>query len=52
MGRALFPPPFLMVVVLGSIFAGIASSAEAAAVIAVGATLLTLANRKFSMLIL
>ncbi|BBO68736.1 C4-dicarboxylate ABC transporter [Desulfosarcina alkanivorans] len=52
MGRALFPPLFLMVAVLGSIFAGIASPTEAAAVGAVGATLLTLANRKFSMTIL
>jgi tripartite ATP-independent transporter DctM subunit len=52
MGRALFPPLFLMVAVLGSIFAGIASPTEAAAVGAVGATLLTLANRKFSMKIL
>lgn len=51
-GRALFPPLFLMVAVLGSIFAGIASPTEAAAVGAVGATLLTLANRKFSMKIL
>ena len=50
--RALFPPLFLMVAVLGSIFAGIASPTEAAAVGAVGATLLTLANRKFSLKIL
>ncbi len=52
MGRALFPPLFLMVAVLGSIFAGIASPTEAAAVGAVGATLLTLVNRKFSLTIL
>ena len=51
-GRALFPPLFLMVAVLGSIFAGIASPTEAAAVGAVGATLLTLVNKKFSMKIL
>lgn len=51
-GRALFPPLFLMVAVLGSIFAGIASPTEAAAVGAVGATLLTIVNRKFSMKIL
>lgn len=51
-GRALFPPLFLMVAVLGSIFAGIASPTEAAAVGAVGATVLTIANRKFSMEIL
>ena len=51
-GRALFPPLFLMVAVLGSIFAGIASPTEAAAVGAVGATVLTIANGKFSMEIL
>jgi tripartite ATP-independent transporter DctM subunit len=50
--RALFPPLFLMVAVLGSIFAGVASPTEAAAVGAVGATLLTIANRKFSLTIL
>ncbi|MEJ2025326.1 MAG: TRAP transporter large permease subunit, partial [Deltaproteobacteria bacterium] len=47
-GRALVPPLFLMVAVLGSIFAGIASPTEAAAVGAVGATLLTIVNGKFS----
>jgi tripartite ATP-independent transporter DctM subunit len=47
-GRALVPPLFLMVAVLGSIFAGIASPTEAAAVGAVGATLLTVVNGKFS----
>jgi tripartite ATP-independent transporter DctM subunit len=51
-GRALFPPLFLMVAVLGSIFAGIASPTEAAAVGAVGATALTIANRRFSLKIL
>jgi tripartite ATP-independent transporter DctM subunit len=50
--RALFPPLFLMVAVLGSIFAGIASPTEAAAVGAVGATLLTIINKKFSFKIL
>ncbi|MGD8250733.1 MAG: TRAP transporter large permease subunit [Desulfobacterales bacterium] len=50
--RALFPPLFLMLAVLGSIFAGIASPTEAAGVGAVGATFLTLINRKFSMKIL
>jgi tripartite ATP-independent transporter DctM subunit len=50
--RALFPPLFLMVAVLGSIFAGVASPTEAAAVGAVGATFLTVANRKFSLKIL
>ena len=47
--RALFPPLFLMVAVLGSIFAGIASPTEAAAVGAVGAVLLAIANKKFSL---
>jgi len=51
-GRALFPPLFLMIMVLGSIFAGIASPTEAAAVGAVGATLLTIVNKKFNMTIL
>ena len=51
-GKALVPPLFLMVAVLGSIFAGIASPTEAAAVGAVGATALTLANRRFNMSIL
>ncbi len=50
--RALVPPLFLMVAVLGSIFAGIASPTEAAAVGAVGATILTVLNRKFSLDIL
>jgi tripartite ATP-independent transporter DctM subunit len=42
----------LIVAVLGSIFAGIASPTEAAAVGAVGASLLTIANKKFNMTIL
>jgi tripartite ATP-independent transporter DctM subunit len=51
-GKALVPPLFLMVAVLGSIFAGIASPTEAAAVGAVGATLLTIVNKKFNMITL
>jgi len=51
-GKALIPPLFLIVAVLGSIFAGIASPTEAAAVGAVGATFLTIINKKFSMSIL
>jgi tripartite ATP-independent transporter DctM subunit len=51
-GKALLPPLFLIMAVLGSIFAGIASPTEAAAVGAVGATLLTAANRKLNMGIL
>ena len=52
MGKALFPPLFLMVAVLGTIFAGVASPTEAASVGAVGASLLTVANRKFNMKLL
>jgi tripartite ATP-independent transporter DctM subunit len=51
-GKALFPPMFLMVAVLGSIFAGIASPTEAAAVGAVGSTVLTIANKRFNLTIL
>ncbi|MCK4378920.1 MAG: TRAP transporter large permease subunit, partial [Deltaproteobacteria bacterium] len=47
--KALVPPLFLMVAVLGSIFAGIASPTEAAAVGAVGATILTAIQGKFNL---
>ena len=47
--RAFVAPVFLIVAVLGSIFAGIASPTEAAAVGAVGATLLTVAQRRLNM---
>jgi tripartite ATP-independent transporter DctM subunit len=47
--KALFPPLFLILAVLGSIFAGIASPTEAAAVGAVGAVILAIMNRKFDM---
>ncbi len=48
-----FVLPFVLIIaVLGSIFAGIASPTEAAAVGALGATLLTLIQRKFSYAIL
>jgi len=50
--KALVPPLLLMILVLGSIFAGIASPTEAAGVGAAGATLLCFANRKFSLKIL
>lgn len=46
---AFVPPFFLMLAVLGSIFAGIASPTEAAAVGAFGATLLTIVQRKFKL---
>jgi tripartite ATP-independent transporter DctM subunit len=50
--RALVPPLFLIVAVLGSIFAGIASPTESAAVGSVGAVLLAVLNRKFSLSVL
>ncbi len=50
--RAFLLPFFLIVAVLGSIFAGIASPTEAAAVGALGATLLTIWQKKFSLQIL
>lgn len=46
---ALIPPAFLMLSVLGSIFAGIASPTEAAALGAVGATILTAAKGRLSL---
>ncbi|WP_321394111.1 TRAP transporter large permease subunit [uncultured Desulfuromusa sp.] len=47
--RAFFLPFFLIVAVLGSIFAGIASPTEAAAVGAMGATFLTIWQKKLNM---
>ncbi len=47
--RAFLLPFFLILAVLGSIFAGIASPTEAAAVGAFGATLLTIWQKKFSL---
>ncbi len=47
--KALIPPLFLMVAVLGSIFAGIASPTEAASVGAVGASLLTALHGRFNL---
>ena len=48
--KALVPPLFLIVAVLGSIFAGVASPTEAAAVGSVGAVILAIANhRKFNL---
>ena len=46
--KALIPPLALMICVLGSIFAGIASPTEAASVGAVGATLLTVIHKRFN----
>ncbi len=50
--KAFFPPLFLIIAVLGSIFAGVASPTEAAAVGAVGSTFLAVINRKFNLDIL
>ncbi len=50
--KALVPPLFLIVAVLGSIFAGVASPTEAAAVGSVGAVLLAIANRRFNLTVL
>ncbi len=47
--RAFVLPFFLVIAVLGSIFAGIASPTEAAAVGALGATLLTIGHGKFDL---
>lgn len=47
--KVLLPPLFLMLAVLGSIIAGIATPTEAAAVGAVGALLLALLYRQFSL---
>ena len=47
--RALLPPIVLMVAVLGSIFAGIASPTEAAAVGAFGAGILTMIRGRFNL---
>ncbi len=46
--KALVPPLFLMMAVLGSIFAGVASPTEAASVGAVGATILTVIQNRFN----
>ncbi len=46
--KALLPPLVLMIAVLGSIFAGIASPTEAASVGAIGASLLTVMHGRFT----
>ncbi len=50
--KSMIPPLSLMIAVLGSIFAGIASPTEAAGVGATGATLLCILNRRFNMEVL
>jgi len=50
--RAFLLPFLLILAVLGSIFAGIASPTEAAAVGAMGATILTIVQRKFNLEVL
>lgn len=47
--KVMIPPLLLIMAVLGSIFAGIATATEAGAVGALGATLLALANRKLNL---
>jgi len=47
--KALVPPLFLMLAVLGSIFAGVASPTEAASVGAIGSTILTIIHRRFNL---
>lgn len=49
---SLFPPAFLILAVLGSIFMGIAPPTEAAAVGCLGAVLLAIAYRRFNLKIL
>ena len=49
---ALLPATFLIVAVLGSIFAGIAAPTEAAAVGALGSVILAIAYRQFSFRVL
>lgn len=50
--KALVPPALLIVAVLGSIFFGIASPTESAAMGSVGAMILTAANRRMSLRII
>ncbi|SDT90979.1 TRAP transporter large permease subunit [Stappia sp. ES.058] len=50
--KSFVPPVFLIMIVLGSIFAGIATPTEAAGVGAVGATLLAILNRKLAFTVL
>lgn len=46
--KSILPPALLIMAVLGSIFAGVATPTEAAGIGALGATLLALLNRKLS----
>lgn len=50
--RAMIPPLLLVVAVLGSIFAGIASPTEAAAVGALGAVVLTMSHKRLNYAVL
>ncbi|SHO48189.1 TRAP transporter large permease [Desulfopila aestuarii] len=50
--RALLPPLFLIIAVLGTIFAGIATPTESGAMGAAGAVLLTVFNGRFSLRLL
>ncbi|MES9905843.1 MAG: TRAP transporter large permease subunit [Sedimenticola sp.] len=50
--KSVIPPAFLILAVLGSIFAGITTPTEASGVGALGATLLAIFNRKLSLQVL
>jgi tripartite ATP-independent transporter DctM subunit len=50
--KAVVPPMFLILLVLGSIFAGIATPTEASGLGALGATVLALMNRKLNVTVL
>ena len=50
--RGFLPPTVLIMMVLGSIFAGLATPTEASGIGALGAILLSMANRRFSMKVL
>ncbi|MCK4786155.1 MAG: TRAP transporter large permease subunit [Desulfobacteraceae bacterium] len=50
--KVLLPPAFLIVAVLGSIFLGIASPTEAAAIGAIGSTILAIVKKKFNLTVL
>lgn len=52
LGKGLFPPVLLMIAVLGSILAGIATPTEAASVGAIGAMLLALSRRQLNKTVL
>ena len=50
--KAILPPAFLIIAVLGSIFAGLATPTEASGIGALGAILLAVHNKKFNLTVL